>query len=119
MHHIKRYRLSVKLETITLTCKSFMKPFKPAFKKTSAKWMRMNEPSINNSTPTCTTQQHLITSTKISSNTIAATTTPSTTATLPKISLTSGSNTKSEINDGLHVLSPIPNKNNIRSRKAQ
>ena len=62
------------------------------------------EPSTANNTLICTTQQHIITS-----NPIAPTTTSSTTETLSKISLSSNSDTKSEITDVLHVLSPIPN----------
>ena len=74
------------------------------------------EPSTANNTLTCTTQQHLI-----ASNPIAPTTTPSTTSTLSKISLSSKSDTKSAITDVLHVLSPIPNvyqnRINTRSKK--
>ena len=74
------------------------------------------EPSTASNTLTCTTQQHLITS-----NPIAPTTTPSTTATLSKIPLNSNLDTESAITDVLLVLSPIPNvfqnRINTRSKK--
>ena len=72
------------------------------------------EPSTASNTLTYTTQQHLITS-----NLIAPTTTPSTTATLSKISLSSNLDAKSTITDVSHVLSPIPNVYQNRSRKTQ
>ena len=76
------------------------------------------EPSTANNTLTCTTQQHLITS-----NPISPTTTPFTTVTFSKISLSSNSDSKSAITNVLHVLSPIPNvyqnRINTRSKKTE
>ena len=68
----------------------------------------INDLSAASNTLTCTIQY------------IAATTAPSTRATLSKISLTSNSATKSATTDVFHVLSPIPNvfqnRNNFKKR---